>query len=74
MDQEPGWSSGPCCVLVEVECRLSFPFAGWMFRVTAWLQDITYAFIDKDHKKQMVQKITTLDGECGHMSMVSFLV
>lgn len=74
LGQEAGWSSGPWCVLVEVECRLSFPFAGWMLRVTTWLQDVTYAFIAEDRKKQTVQTITTLDGECGHMSMVSFLV
>lgn len=24
--------------------------------MTAWLQDVIYAFVDKDHKKQMVQK------------------
>lgn len=53
---------------------LVFPFAGWMFRVTTWLQDVTCAFFDKDHKKQTVQKITTLDGECDQVSMVSFRV
>lgn len=74
MGQEAGWSSSPCCLLVEVECRFSFSFAGWMFTVTTWLQDVTYAFIDKDCRKQMVQKRTTWDGECGQMSMVSFLV
>lgn len=76
LGQEAEWSLGSCCVLVEVESSLSFPFAGWMFRVTTWLQDVTCAFFDKDRKKQTVWKITTLDWECDQMSMslVSFRV
>lgn len=27
-----------------------------LFRMTAWLQDVIYAFTDEDRKKQMIQE------------------